>query len=340
MTMTRCALPSYPKDTFLVTREPAHEDRTGQSPLIPFPICSVDSAHHSSLPSKQSLVSPSSRTRFPPSPVPSSPQIIMPPIPIHASSPINQNQTHPTASLSRSPSSAAARYTPQAPAAVDAGPTTTTTVEPGPGASAQPGAPAYPQPTNAVSSSHNQRITPAATPTSNPPAEPSSITFDPAPPQPGAVPAPQPPRSPKLAIPPHPQPNALPSTSVSPTIGIRHSLPSPTPTRNRPTPSTLYPPVPATTPAPTADLSHPPGYQQDHRASFEDKPVEFCQPIDRRASPSSRRGGILDGAPTMERDDDENTVFNQAMGWAKAAGKRLSRTEEQIWRNINGDGKS
>lgn len=265
----------------------------------------------------------------------------MPPIPIHASSPINQNQTHPTASLSRSPSSAAARYTPQAPAAVDAGPTTTTTAAAasGLGASAQPGAPAYPQPTNVVSSSHNQRITPTATPTSNPPAEPSSTTSDPASPQPGAVPAPQPPRSPKLAIPPHPQPNALPSIAVSPTVGIRHSLPSPTPTRNRPTPSTLYSPVPATAPAPAADLSHPPGYQQDHRASFDDKPVEFCQPIDRRASPSSRRGGILDGAPTMERDDDEDTVFNQAMAWAKAAGKRLSRTEEQIWRNINGEGK-
>ncbi|RVX73062.1 hypothetical protein B0A52_02188 [Exophiala mesophila] len=261
----------------------------------------------------------------------------MPPIPIHASSPINQNQTHPTASLSRSPSSAAARYTPQAPAAAPAGPTTTSTAASGLEPSPQPRAPAYAQPTNVVSSSQNQKITPTATPTSYSPAEVSSATSNPAPPQPGAVPTPQPPRSPKLAIPAYPQPHALPFPSASPTAGIRHSLPSPTPTRNRPTSSTLYSPVPVT--APVADLSHPPGYQQDHRASFDDKPIEFCQPIDRRASPSSRRGGILDGAPTMERDNDDDTMFNQAMAWAKAAGKRLSRTEEQIWRNINSDGK-
>jgi hypothetical protein len=86
------------------------------------------------------------------------------------------------------------------------------------------------------------------------------------------------------------------------------------------------------------DLSNPPGYVQDSRSSFDDKPVEFCQPIGHRHSPSSSyRGGILDEKPNFERDDDYTAgVLNTAITWAKAAGKKMSVTEEQIWKKING----
>lgn len=77
---------------------------------------------------------------------------------------------------------------------------------------------------------------------------------------------------------------------------------------------------------------------QDSRASFDDKPVESCQPVENRASPaSSYRGGILDSEPTFERDEgNETNVLNTAFAWAKAAGKKLSKTEEQIWKQVNG----
>lgn len=270
----------------------------------------------------------------------------MPPIPIHASSPINTN--HPTNSFGTSPSTAAARYTP---ADVDAGPTTAT--NPSPSRVAQPGAPAVPQPTNASSSAYNNRFEPTstrATPTST-----STLSDSPPPPQPGAVPSPYANTTddtwtPKLNSPQPPRPietdlQQQQQTNSSP---IRHALPSPTPTRthaphslaagNIYSPTRSIPPAGMTSTYPPAqDLSHPPGYMQDSRASFDDKPVEFCQPLDRRASPSSsRRGGILDGEPTFESSGDDEGVLNTAYAWAKAAGKRLSRTEEQLWKKVNG----
>lgn len=267
----------------------------------------------------------------------------MPPIPIHASSPINTN--HPANAFGTSPSTAAARYTP---ADLDAGPTTSTTTEPS--SIARPGAPAVPQPTNAISSTYNNRFEPTATrstPTS------AATKFDgPPPPQPGAVPSPftnTDAWTPKLTIPQPPRPiEADLQQQRNTSSPIRHALPSPTPTRTHPpqplhgqiySPTRSIPPagLTSTYPAPQ-DLSHPPGYMQDSRASFDDKPVEFCQPLDRRASPSSsRRGGILDGEPTFESsEDDESSVLNTAYAWAKAAGKTLSKTEEQLWKKVNG----
>ncbi|OAP60826.1 hypothetical protein AYL99_05828 [Fonsecaea erecta] len=91
------------------------------------------------------------------------------------------------------------------------------------------------------------------------------------------------------------------------------------------------------------DLSHPPGYQQDHHSSFDDKPVESCQENDSRTTLSplsySRRGGILDGEWNLgaTNGDPNGTMVKTAMTWAKAAGKRLSETEKQIWKHINGE---
>lgn len=273
----------------------------------------------------------------------------MPPIPIHASSPINTN--HPANAFGTSPSTAAARYTPQTPANVDAGATTST--DPEPTRTARPGAPAVPQPTNALSSAYNNTLEPTATravPTST-----GNRSESPPAPQPGAIPSPYTGTNawaPKLTIPQPPRPVEAIQQHDNTQSPVRHALPSPTPTRTYPpqslpgqiyTPTRSIPPagVTSTYPAPQ-DLSHPPGYIQDSRTSFDDKPIEFCQPLDRRASPSSsRRGGILDGEPTFENNgDDESGVLNTAFAWAKAAGKSLSKTEEQIWKRVNGDNRS
>ena len=49
----------------------------------------------------------------------------------------------------------------------------------------------------------------------------------------------------------------------------------------------------------------------------------------------------MDAEPTFDRgSDNESGVLTTAIAWAKAAGKKLSKTEEQIWRQINGDGKT
>lgn len=273
----------------------------------------------------------------------------MAPVPIHASSPINTN--HPANAFGTSPGTAATRYTPQTPADVDAGPTTS--ASPQPTRTAQPGAPAVPQPTNALSSAYNSRFEPTATRAI--PSSTRSQSESPPPPQPGAVPSPYNDNTdawtPKLTIPPPPRPiEAVQQQQQQDTPSpIRHALPSPTPTRTYPAqslPFQLYTPTRSIPPAGVTstytgpqDLSHPPGYMQDSRASFDDKPAELCQPLDRRASPSSSRyGGILDGEPTFENNSDsESSVLDTALAWAKAAGKRLSKTEEQLWKRVNGD---
>ncbi|KAI1616409.1 hypothetical protein EDD36DRAFT_429104 [Exophiala viscosa] len=270
----------------------------------------------------------------------------MPPIPVHTSSPINGNV--PSYPSGTSPSTAAARY---APANADASPTTTSS---SPYPQAHPGAPAVPQPTNAASSMYNYRFQPTAT------TSPSTTTSDssgsPPPPQPGAVPSPYYNESPRVTIPQPPQPGALPQWTPTTTTPVRHNLPSPTPTRTQPVPlpahqqsPSLYVPYGTIPPASVTsthpqDLSHPPGYMQDTRATFEDKPIEQCVPYGHRpslSSASSRKGGLLDETPIFGRiGDNESTVVDTAMSWVKAAGKRLSVTEQQIWKQINEMGKS
>jgi len=276
----------------------------------------------------------------------------MPPIPVHTSSPINAN--HPSNPFGTSPGTAAARYTP---VNAEASPTTTQPHNSYP--AARPGAPAVPQPTNAASATYNSGFQPTTTiPNTTPTATANSSTNSPPPPQPGAVPSPYTNNNnnpPTLSIPQPPRPGANPQYTPSPTTTapVRHSLPAPTPTRTHHAPLAAHlqspsvyepnrgvPPASLTSTYPH-DLSHPPGYVQDSRASFDDKPIEECQPYENRASPSpTSRRGILDGEPVFDnRGDDDSNILNTAMSWAKAAGKRLSRTEQEIWKHINGDGK-
>ncbi|OAL36947.1 hypothetical protein AYO20_03716 [Fonsecaea nubica] len=290
----------------------------------------------------------------------------MAPIPVHSASPINTNlPSHPLGVLT--PSTAAARYTPLDD---DCQPTSTSRSS-GPLFSqqpAQPGAPAVPQPTNTLASGYNNRY--EATPTSTNTTTTSEVS--PPPPQPGAVPSPFTSRSPHSTVPLPPQPLEIPryqpglSPHASPQRQMVVPVQAQTPTHSRPLPiqstsSTAYMPYTATRSIPPAgvtstttspsynssqpqDLSHPPGYQQDHHSSFDDKPVESCQENDYRATLSplsySKRGGILDGewgGYGSEDSDSNGTVVKTAMLWARAAGKRLSATERQIWKHINGE---
>lgn len=34
---------------------------------------------------------------------------------------------------------------------------------------------------------------------------------------------------------------------------------------------------------------------------------------------------------------EDKTVWENAMDWAKFAGKKLTETEEQVWKKVNGD---
>lgn len=100
------------------------------------------------------------------------------------------------------------------------------------------------------------------------------------------------------------------------------------------------------------DLSHPPGYAQNARASFSDRAPygnqtpfyennrasSFSSPI----TPTRRGRGILDNDPAIylagEGDGDEDSMWDTAAKWAKAAGKRLSQGEQQIWKLVSAIG--
>lgn len=105
----------------------------------------------------------------------------------------------------------------------------------------------------------------------------------------------------------------------------------------------------------TVDLSHPPGYTQDASSSFSDRAhglsydnsTPFYQNnhnsySSRMSSPitPTRRGrGILDNDPNLylrgEADTEDETYWDTAARWAKAAGKRMSQGEQQLWRIVS-----
>ncbi|KIW67184.1 hypothetical protein PV04_06453 [Phialophora macrospora] len=296
----------------------------------------------------------------------------MSPIPVHTASPINTNI--PAHAFDASP----AQY---APFTVDSRPNSTEpNLDPSPW---QPPRAADSQPSNTAASTHNNRFNPTPTAPLQPADHATSESIPPLP-QPGAAPSPysiSPTLGPSAPTPLRPleipQASAYaPSNASPPRVTAAPARPQ-TPTHSRPIPfhhptssGTVYTPassVPSTgvtsvstspsynytppsytlpQPPELLDLSHPPGYQQDHHSSFDDKPIEFCQETDFKATLSplstSRRGaGILDlewtfGSPNGGANLD-NTVVQTAISWAKAAGKRLSMTEKQLWKTINGE---
>lgn len=98
---------------------------------------------------------------------------------------------------------------------------------------------------------------------------------------------------------------------------------------------------------PQTDLSSPAGYTQS-RASFSDRSLydnrtpfyhnNYSSGFSSPMTPSRRGKGILDNDPDIylrgEGDGEEETVWDTATKWAKAAGKRMSQTEQQLWKMV------
>jgi hypothetical protein len=89
------------------------------------------------------------------------------------------------------------------------------------------------------------------------------------------------------------------------------------------------------------DLSHPPGYLQDARASFEERPIEPYQPFANRSShkrtPSRSGGGVLDESPESQLPLEEGKgILSEAVSCAKTIGGKVIEGEEALWKRING----
>jgi hypothetical protein len=89
------------------------------------------------------------------------------------------------------------------------------------------------------------------------------------------------------------------------------------------------------------DLSHPPGYVQDSRNSFEERPIEPYQPFanhsNHKHTPSRSGGGILNESPdNLPRMEEEKGIWGEAVSWAKTIGGKVVEGEEAIWKRING----
>jgi hypothetical protein len=92
----------------------------------------------------------------------------------------------------------------------------------------------------------------------------------------------------------------------------------------------------------TKDLSHPPGYMQDSRASFSERPPELVSPISQNhnghSRGRSRNGigiGILDGGGHDAMEDEDKGLWDTAVSWAKTVGEKMIEGEEEVWKRIN-----
>jgi len=276
----------------------------------------------------------------------------MPPVPLHSSSPIS-----PTAGLAAAgvtPKTTSQEHPPsrlgnrQGPA--DAPETTTTVLPHSNSHTAQPGASAGPTPTSTATSS-----TSAYTPTPTV-SLPSSNTFtSPPPPQPGAVPSPYPPAPAQLdkrrpSVPPPPKAGEVPKPAASyapqcealPAPTTTYASPAPPPPlpyhqqqSNISTPARAQPPASMT--STSHDLSHPPGYLQDARTSFEERPIEPYQPFANRSShkltPSKPGGG--ESPETQLPLEEGKGILGEVASWAKTIGGKVVEGEEALWKKIN-----
>jgi hypothetical protein len=92
----------------------------------------------------------------------------------------------------------------------------------------------------------------------------------------------------------------------------------------------------------TKDLSHPPGYMQDSRASFSERPPELVSPISHSQNSHSRGRsrngngiGILDGGGHDAMEDEDRGLWDTAVSWAKTVGEKVIEGEEEVWKRIN-----
>lgn len=241
-------------------------------------------------------------------------------IPVYISSPINvaskasgvTPQTSSTSSNPGTPTTATASTPSYPPAQPGAAPV------PAPTGSAQRYAPLQPTPTTKTDSDGPPPPQPGAFPvplsTGIPPPPKAGETYQP-------PSAPQPPQS----IP-QPYPPQMAYSSPNPAFG---SQPPASSTSSTTTASSTYPvAIPAGEyDAPRRSLEHPPGYQQNTYAS------ELTSD-QRRAQDSSNSTGLGNATASVGGIDTES-IWNTAKQWASTAGKKISETEEEVWRRIN-----
>ncbi|KAK4668619.1 uncharacterized protein QC764_708990 [Podospora pseudoanserina] len=171
-------------------------------------------------------------------------------------------------------------------------------------------------------------ITPQTTPPNNDQPTPTKTTSlpssaapnnGPPPPQPGAVPhLPQPTSFPASSTgPAPPQPAAAPATTAAPTYPPppQSSIPSPELPYNQRGTSTAF--TSATTTG-AAVLPGPSPYETGGGQGYQ-----------QRTDSGYRPGG--------GEGNEEHGVLGSVMGYAKAAGEKLSEAEREVWRRINGE---
>lgn len=280
-------------------------------------------------------------------------------IPVHTASPINPNRA--SKENGASPSTAAARYAPvDSTSRASQDPASISTVFSTPNyTAAKPGSMAG---TAAALIPHSP-LTTQPTPTATILVSTTLTASSPPSPQPSAVPSPFYSEARRASIPPPPKANEIPKPAAyyapqyqgTPTpnspqaLSLNTSLP-PLPAHQAQgtllTPTRAQPPSAvtsiATPTAMTTDLSHPPGYIQDSRASFSERPPELVLPIAHNhtgghSRGKSRNGGILDGAGGHDRlEDEDKGLWDTAVSWAKTVGEKVIEGEEEVWKRING----
>jgi hypothetical protein len=105
------------------------------------------------------------------------------------------------------------------------------------------------------------------------------------------------------------------------------------------TPTRAIPPSSTTsTPAYAEDLSHPPGYVQNSRDSFDER-SNTHSPYQNQGygNNSAHRGGPLYSGRDVDLGEESSIAqaWKTATSWAKAAGQKLKEGEEEVWRMIN-----
>lgn len=261
----------------------------------------------------------------------------MPPVPVHIDEPITPSKAQGVTQKTPQPD-----------------PTKTTSADAGVTTAAAAGGPppAYPRAQPAAAAP-----VPGATPFAQPtPTRTTQSPQDavPPPPQPGAVPAPS--AQPTSSLP--PPPRAGQGSAFTSALNAMHAPPpqinlAPTHSTDPSTPTRQY--QPATTvnlgpvnPPPSVSASHPTGYQQNLFAQ-EMSPAQRAS-LDQQEE-SERRGSMFAGLPGGQSggaggsgggvigEDAGQTagnMWNAMKGWASAAGSKVAEAEAAAWKKIEG----
>lgn len=266
-------------------------------------------------------------------------------VPVHRAAPINTNAANAT-DISPSTTQPADTTSRTGPAYA---PATTTASLPYP--PARPGAAPGPTPTGASQATSTY-------PTQTAPPAPTERREAPPNPQPGAVPSPfivpaspvtrtrrpsipAPPKAGEVPKPaayyaPHFEQEQQPQTSpyfpqsrgALPQMGTVLS-----------TPTRAIPPSSTTSTEAYNDLSHPPGYIQNSRDSFEERSDHLQSQYQNQnyGNNSPHRSGLLGNeySTTSTEESPIAQIWNTATSWAKTAGEKLKEGEEEVWRRIN-----